>query len=99
MGGVTHVALFTWRPGTTDAQIQELTDALKTLPALIPEIRSFRVGPDAGVSPGNDTYAVVTEVDDLDAYQRYATHPAHREVIDRLVKPIVATRHAVQLEG
>ena len=99
MGGVTHVALFTWRPGTTDEQIQQLTDALKTLPALIPEIRSFRVGRDAGVSPGNDAYAVVAELDDLDAYRRYAADPHHREVIDRLLKPILGTRHAVQLGG
>jgi hypothetical protein len=99
MGGVTHVALFTWKPGTTAQQIQELTDALTSLPALIPDIRSFRVGPDAGVSPGNDAYAVVAELDDLDAYRRYAADPRHRDVIDRLVMPILGTRHAVQLEG
>ena len=97
MGGVTHVALFTWKPGTTPQQVQELTDALTALPALIPEIRSFRVGPDAGVSPGNDAYAVVCEVDDLDAYRRYAEHPQHRDVIERLAKPLLGTRHAVQL--
>ena len=99
MGGVTHVALFTWQPGTTDEQIRELTEALTGLPALIPEIRTFRVGPDAGVSPANDAYAVVATFDDLDAFRRYAGDPQHRDVIERLVAPIVATRHAVQLEG
>jgi hypothetical protein len=98
MGGVTHVALFTWKPDTTDQQVRTLTDALTALPALIPEIRSFRVGPDAGVSPGNDAYAVVAEFDDLDAFRRYAADPQHLDVIERLVKPMLGTRHAVQVE-
>ena len=97
MGGVTHVALFTWRPGTSDEQVQQLSDALATLPGQIDEIRSFRLGPDAGVAVGNDRFAVVAEFDDLEAYKRYASDPRHREVIDRLLKPILASRHAVQL--
>ncbi len=98
MGRVTHVALFTWKPGTSDQQVQEVTDALSALPARIPEIRSFRVGPDAGISVGNDRYAVVADFDDLESYKRYASDPGHREVIDRLIKPILGSRHAVQLD-
>ena len=94
---MTHVALFTWKPGTSDEQVQRLTDALTALPGLIPDIRSFKVGPDAGVSVGNDRYAVVAEFDDLEAYRRYATDPRHRDVIERLLKPLLGTRHAVQL--
>ena len=94
---MTHVALFTWKPGTTDEQVQQLTDPLIALPALIPGIRSFEVGPDAGVSVGNDRYAVVVEFDDVEAYRRYATDPRHREVIEGLLEPMLGTRHAVQL--
>lgn len=99
MGGVTHVALFAWKPGTSDAQVQHLTDALAALPGQIPDIRSYRVGPDAGLAVGNDGFAVVAEFDDLDAYRRYASDPRHLEVIERVLKPILATRHAVQLVG
>ncbi len=94
---MTHVVLFTWKPGTSDAQVQELSDALATLPGHIAEIRSYRFGPDAGVAVGNDRFALVAEFDDIDAYRRYATDPRHRNVIEQLVKPIMATRHAVQL--
>lgn len=97
MGGVTHVALFTWKPGTGDEEVRALRAALGELPGLIPDIRSFRCGPDAGVGTGNDQFAVVVEFDDLDAYERYAADPRHREVVERLLKPILATRHAVQL--
>jgi hypothetical protein len=98
VGRLTHVALFTWKPGTTDEQVEELVGALRELPALIPEIRSFRLGADAGVSEGNDRFAVVAEVDDVEAYRRYAADPRHRDVIEQLLKPILATRHAVQFE-
>ena len=43
--------------------------------------------------------AVVAEFDDLDAFNRYAADHKHLDVIERLLKPILSTRHAVQLEG
>jgi stress responsive alpha/beta barrel protein len=97
VGGVTHVALFTWKPGTSDEQVRQLSDALALLPGQIDDIRSYRLGPDAGIAVGNDRFAVVAEFDDLDAYKRYASDPRHRDVIERLLKPILGTRHAVQL--
>jgi hypothetical protein len=97
MGGVTHVALFTWKPGTTDEEVRVLQDALAELPQLIPEIRSFRCGADAGLAGGNEQFAVVAEFENVEAYERYASDTRHREVIERLVKPMLGTRHAVQL--
>jgi hypothetical protein len=40
---------------------------------------------------------VVAEFDDVEAYQRYAADPRHRDMIQRIVKPMLGTRHAVQL--
>jgi hypothetical protein len=97
VGGVTHVAVFTWKPGTSDEEVRVLHEALATLPDLIPEIRSYRIGADAGLSVGNDRYGVVAEFDDVEAYQRYAADPRHRDMIQRILKPMLGTRHAVQL--
>ena len=96
---LTHIALFTWKSEVTDAQIQAMCDGLATLPGLIPEIRNYRFGPDAGLTDGNAAFAVVADVDDAAAYRIYAAHPAHRDVIDRLVAPLVERRTAVQLES
>ena len=96
MGELTHVAIFTWGPDATDARRAELCDALATLPGLIPEIRLYRFGPDAGLVAGNDEFAVVAGFDDVDGYRSYAVDPHHVDVIERLLKPIVRTRHAVQ---
>lgn len=96
MGRLTHVAIFTWAPDATDARRAELCDGLAALPGLIPEIRSYRFGPDAGLVAGNDEFAVVADFDDVDGYRSYAADPHHVDIIERLLKPIVRTRHAVQ---
>jgi stress responsive alpha/beta barrel protein len=99
VGALTHVALFTWKAGTTEQDVDLLCQGLAALPGLIPEIRAYRFGPDAGLNAGNAEFGIVAEFDDVDAYRVYAAHPAHRDVLDRLVAPIVDRRTAVQLAG
>jgi len=98
VGGLTHVALFTWKPGVTDSDVEALCTGLATLPDLIPQLQGYRFGPDAGLTDGNADFAVVAELADADAYRAYADHPAHRDVIDRLLKPLLDRRAAVQLD-
>ena len=93
-----HVAVYTWKPGTTDEQIEAFRAGVLALLGQIPEIRALTLGPDAGLSDGNDAFALVADFDDAEAYRRYATNPTHLDVIERLLTPIRATRHAVQLE-
>lgn len=93
-----HVVLFRWTGQQTDAQVRSLADALAKLPAAIPEIRAYHFGPDAGINPANSDFAVVADFDDAAGYVTYRDHPAHREVVERHVSPIVATRAAVQFE-
>ena len=56
---VRHVVCFRWKEGTTPEQVDEVAAALRELPRLIPEIRSFKFGPDMGVNAGNWDSAVV----------------------------------------
>ena len=78
MGVLTHVALFTWRPGTTDEQVAELS---------------------AGLAEGNFDFAVVARFDSTEGYRAYAAHPAHRELIDRLIKPMRDRRAGLRFES
>jgi Stress responsive A/B Barrel Domain len=94
-----HVVLFKWTGQETDAQVRSLSDALAKLPGAIPEIRAYRFGPDAGINPGNSDFAVVADFDDAEGYATYRDHPAHREVVERYVSPIVASRSAVQFDA
>lgn len=92
----THVAVFRWVPGTTSAQVADVTAALRTLPAAIPELRSYSVGPDAGLVDGNWDYAVVAIFDGADDWRTYTDHPSHQQIIHDLIVPIRGDRAAVQ---
>lgn len=94
-----HVVMFTFKDGTSAAQIQEVIDGLSTLPAAIKEIRSYAFGRDAGVNPGNYGLCVVGEFDSRDDYLVYRDNPAHTSVIASAIAPIVDRRAAVQLES
>ncbi len=92
-----HVAVFSWAPGTSADDVEAFSAALAGLPALIPEIREYRFGPDAGLGlSANGDFAVVADFDSDDGYQAYASHAAHQDVIVRLLRPILGTRLSVQ---
>lgn len=91
-----HVALFTWKPGTTSEQVQAFGRGLAELPAQIPELRAYRFGPDIGIADGNADFALVADLDDEDAWRSYQHHPAHQRFIAEIARPIIESRHAVQ---
>lgn len=90
--------MLTWAEGTTPEQHQAVVDALSTMPGLIPEIRNYTIGSDAGISDGNADLVVIGEFDDVAGYQTYAAQPDHVAAINDLIKPILAARAAVQFE-
>ena len=94
-----HVVLFSWKADVSDVELRAFAEGLAALPGKIPEIRSYRFGPDVGLAGGgNDDFALVADFADAEAYRRYAEHPAHRHLIAELLWPILGGRHAVQYE-
>lgn len=93
---VRHIALFRFAEGTTEADVDRVTAALLTLAGTIEGLRDYRVGPDLGLSDGTWDYAVVADLDDADAYERYRTDPAHLEIVREVVRPLISERAAVQ---
>ncbi|GAB2958649.1 Dabb family protein [Nonomuraea fastidiosa] len=94
---IRHIVLFTWSDDATDEQKAAVPEALKTLPGLIPEIKSYTYGRDAGINQGNYDFAIVADFDSTDDYLVYRDHPEHQAIIAGHIKPIVASRAAVQL--
>jgi hypothetical protein len=92
-----HVVCLTWNEGATPAAVAAVADALAELPALIPELRAYSIGPDVGLAPGNADFAIVADFDDADGWRRYQAHPAHQAVLVERIRPILASRVAVQL--
>ncbi|KAK3243624.1 hypothetical protein CYMTET_46737 [Cymbomonas tetramitiformis] len=94
---IRHIVTFTFVEDATDEQKNAITTALKGLPELIPEIKAFTCGLDAGLSPGNAQYGLVADFENEADFRTYAKHPEHQKVIAENIKPILATRVAVQL--
>ena len=91
-----HVLLLTMRDDADDAQVDALVDALRSLPAQIPEIVSYRAGRDLGLRDDTADVAIVGEYADEAAWRAYLAHPAHRAVVTDHVEPLVAHRQSVQ---
>ena len=91
-----HVVCFTWADTATPDEIDAVAAGLRALPALIPEVRAYWVGSDAGLVDGNADLAVVADFDDVDAWRAYLAHPAHQAVLVERIRPILASRAAVQ---
>lgn len=94
-----HVALFRFVPEATAEQHRAAADALRGLPAQIPELRAFQVGANLGLHGATHDLAVVADFDDEPGYRTYAAHPAHEAVAAEFVRPILAERAAVQFVG
>ncbi|MEV1248884.1 Dabb family protein [Nonomuraea sp. NPDC050022] len=94
---IRHVVLFTWTEDATEEQKATVATELRKLPGIIPEIRAYTADTDAGINQGNHEFAVVADFDNVDDYLVYRDHPQHQKVIAEHIKPIIASRAAVQL--
>ncbi|GII77394.1 hypothetical protein Sru01_23760 [Sphaerisporangium rufum] len=91
-----HIVLFTWVAEATEEQKARVTEGLHGLPAVIPEIRRYEFGADAGMAPGNHEFALVADFDSEEDYLVYRDHPVHQAVIADAIRPIMAGRASVQ---
>lgn len=95
---IRHIALLTFAPDATDAQVDAIAQALAALPARFPNLHSYTFGRDAGLNPGQASFAVVADFETVDDYIGYRDDPEHRRVITELIMPILAARSAAQYE-
>jgi len=95
---IRHIVLFTWKPDTTDQQKERVASELSMLSKTLPGIRAYHFGADAGLVTGNADFGLTADFDDADGYLVYRNHPAHLEVLEKTIGPILDRRVAVQLE-
>jgi len=92
---IRHVVTFAWVDTITPDEIAEITTRLRALPAAIPELRGYAVGPDLGIG-GSADFAVVADFDDVAGYEAYRDNPQHEAVRSEWIMPRVAARSSVQ---
>ncbi|MCW2914396.1 MAG: Stress responsive alpha-beta barrel domain protein [Actinomycetia bacterium] len=98
MSGFRHVAMFIWTGQATQEQKAAVAERLSELPKVIPEIKRYEIGDDAGINEGNYDFVVVADFADRESYFVYRDHPVHLAMIAETIEPIIAERAAVQYE-
>jgi hypothetical protein len=96
-GCLRHINLLSWKDGTTQAAVDALGAELQRMAGEIPEVRALSYGPDLGMMGGNADFVISEEFDDSGAFRRYLAHPAHERMIRDFLRPILASRHAIQV--
>jgi hypothetical protein len=95
---VRHTVMFTFRDGVGDEEIERIFAELSRLPAVIPQLRDYRMGRDIGVNTGNAQLMVTGDFDSVADYLAYRDHDEHRRIVRDLIAPLVAQRSACQIE-
>lgn len=88
-----HVVLFKLVDGLPADRVDAMAAALRELPATVPTLRAYHVGP--AVS-GTHDFAVVADFDDEAGWRAYDEHPDHVRVREELIAPFVAGRAVVR---
>jgi hypothetical protein len=85
---VRHIVVFKYKPGATEAQIKEVTDAFVALKTKIPGIVSLEHGVNNSPEKRNQGFTHVYQVTFTNAAARdaYLKHPAHIAFGDLLGK-------------
>lgn len=93
---VFHVAVFTWKEGTSVDHVADFMNALTELRSQLPMLISYDFGSDLGLRDGNGEFAVVAQMATAEDVIAYLDHPLHQELVKTYVLPHAAERRAVQ---
>jgi Stress responsive A/B Barrel Domain len=91
---IHHIVLLRWTADTEPELIERFTAALRALPAVIPEIKTYACG--SGIHDGNWDFGITASFDDVAGWQTYDDHPVHNEA-RKLVATSIADRAAAQI--
>ena len=76
----------------SQAKVDVLGAALSALSTAIPELHTIHFGPDIGLrEPGyNMDYTITADFSNQTDYLAFTNHPAYVEVVNELIKPLLA---------
>ncbi len=89
---IQHIVLLKWKPGTTNAQIE---DAFNQAQALVNEIKSVErvtLGRNRGSADHGFTHALIVKLSDDAALSTYLEHPVRQRYLADSLGPIEAER-------
>jgi quinol monooxygenase YgiN len=79
-----HIVFMKFKASVTTADVEELKQALGSLPAVIPEIKEFVFGQDILHTERSLDFALVSAFENVDAMGRYQVNPHHQAVLQKV---------------
>ena len=95
---VEHIVLFKVKEGTPIDAVTAMTDGLGELKNRVPGILDLSVGTNFSDRSKGFTHGLVVRFRDRASLNEYIPHPAHQEVVQGLIRPIVDDVLAVDYE-
>ena len=93
---IQHIVLLKWKPGTTDAQIDEAFGQAQQLVDEIDGVERVTLGRNRGDSDHGYTHALIVKLDD-DALASYLSHPTRGRYIAESLDPIEQERIEIDI--
>lgn len=95
---LNHVVMLKFKPDVKETEIKDLENALDKLPNSIVEIQMYEFGRDVIHSVRSYDFALVSLFANTNALSRYASHPEHMAVLEK-IKKISRNVVTVDFEG
>ncbi len=93
---IRHLYTAKLKPGARPEAVAAWREALLGL--RVEGMQSLLAGPDLELRAGNDSYAIVADFNDAEAWRRYDEDAEHNRIRREHAQPIVLVGHRVQFE-
>jgi len=76
---LVHIAIYKWKPGTTEAKVLQAFEEIKLLKRKVPGLHSIYCGKNFSKFSEGFTHAIVVLAENQQALDAYRKHPGHEK--------------------
>ena len=95
---ILHLVNFRWKEDVSPEDVAHLCEELASFRQEVDCLVGYHFGPDLGLRQGNADFGIAALVASSEALDSYLEHPAHHELVGKVLGPMIASRQAVQIE-
>jgi Stress responsive A/B Barrel Domain len=95
---ILHLVSFRWKEVVSKKDVAHLCEELAAFRQKVDCLVGYHFGPDLALREGNADFGIAAVVGSPEALVEYLEHPAHHELVGKVLGPMIASRQAVQIE-
>lgn len=95
---VDHLVFFKFKSEVTPARRAEIGRALCALKGVVPGVIEITCGENFTDRGQGHQFGLFVRLEDKAALATYATHPAHKEIVETMIKPFAENIMAIDYE-